>query len=53
MEGESGAANKILAGVKKISLADDIKTVFEDCKKAKIINTYTLTYNINVIKYCK
>lgn len=34
MKDESGAADKILADVKKISLANDIKAVFEDCKKA-------------------
>jgi len=34
MESESGAADKILANVKGIKLATDIKKVFEDCKKA-------------------
>ncbi|CAG8540059.1 8776_t:CDS:2 [Paraglomus brasilianum] len=34
MKDESGAADKILADVKGIKLATDIKTVFEDCKKA-------------------
>jgi hypothetical protein len=34
MKAETGAAEAILAGVKKISLANDIKEVFPEVKKA-------------------